>query len=187
MSDMAKTFGIDRWTVGAVKAYLGHSLAPAAGDQLAAALGAFAYGIIPGITTIDHVADDVHTDRLDFPLEHREVGVDAMDIAFLNSKGFGGNNGTGIVLAPHVTRAMLQKRHGAEAMRNWAAANEGVREAIADYDHRMTAGTEAPIYRFGEGVLDGPDLTIDANSIRIPGFEQPVSLDLPNPWADMCD
>ena len=187
MSEMAKIFGIDRWTIGAVKAYLGHSLAPAAGDQLAAALGGFAYGIIPGITTIDHVADDVHTDNLDFPMEHREVGRDAMDIAFLNSKGFGGNNGTGVVLAPHVARSMLEKRHGADAMRAWATANEGVREAIAGYDERMTAGTEAPIYRFGEGVLDGPDLTMDARGIRIPGFDQPVDLDLPNPWADMCD
>jgi acetoacetyl-[acyl-carrier protein] synthase len=186
-NEIASTFGIERWLVGAVKAYLGHSLAPAAGDQLAAALGSFAYGIVPGITTVDAIAEDVHTDRLDFPLEHREVGVDAMDVAFLNSKGFGGNNGTGVVLAPRVVRAMLGRRHGGDAMRAWAERNEGVREAAAAYDARMTAGRETPIYRFGEGVLDGPDLDIDAHRIRIPGFDTPVTLDLPNPWQDMCD
>ena len=127
----------------------------------------------------------MHRDRLEFPLEHREVGVGAMDAAFLNSKGFGGNNGTGVVLAPHVVRRMLERRHGADAMRSWAERNERVRGAIADYDGRMTAGREAPIYRFGEGVLDGPDLDIDAHRIDIPGFEAPVDLDLANPWEDM--
>ena len=185
MSEMAKTFGIDAWTVTAIKAYLGHSLAPAAGDQLAAALGSFAYGLIPGIRTIDHIADDVHTDNVEFPIEHKEAG--ALDVAFLNSKGFGGNNATGVVLSPDVTKRMLERRHGSATLSAWANANEGVREAISDYDARMTRGEEKPIYQFGEGVLDGPDLTIDANGIRVPGFEQPISLDPENPWSDMTD
>jgi acetoacetyl-[acyl-carrier protein] synthase len=187
MSELARTFGIDRWTIAAVKAYLGHSLAPAAGDQLASALGTFAYGLIPGIATIDHVAEDVHREHLDFPLEHVDVGPEGMDVAFLNSKGFGGNNATGVVLGPHVARRMLERRHGADALREWARRNEAVRAASADYDARMTRGEVAPIYQFGEGVLDGPDLTVDDHGIRIPGFGQPVDLDLPNPWSDMTD
>ena len=187
MSELAGTFGIDDWLVTAVKAYLGHSLAPAAGDQLAAALGGFAHGIVPGITTIDAIADDVHTDHLDFPLAHREVGVGGMDIAFLNSKGFGGNNGTGVVLSPSVTERMLAQRHGEQSMTRWRELNESVRAAATAYDERMIQGEEAPIYQFGEGVLDGPDLTIDDRSIRIPGFEQAVTLDFDNPWSDMTD
>ena len=54
--DPAKTFGIERWPVAAIKAYLGHSLATASGDQLAATLGAWQYGVLPGIHTIEHVA-----------------------------------------------------------------------------------------------------------------------------------
>jgi len=168
MSELAGVFGIDDWIIGAIKAYVGHSLAPAAGDQLAAALGTFAYGVIPGIATIDHLAEDVNTSHLDFPLEHREVGVGSMDVAFLNSKGFGGNNATGLVLAPHVARRMLEKRHGAAAMTAWARRNEKVSEAIADYDEQQIRGTVDPIYRFGEGVLEGPDLEISDRSIRIP-------------------
>jgi acetoacetyl-[acyl-carrier protein] synthase len=110
-----------------------------------------------------------------------------MDAAFLNSKGFGGNNATGVVLAPHVTRAMLEKRHGRDAMKRWEAGQERVVEAVAAYDARMTRGEVAPIYRFGEGVLDGPDLTIDPSEIRIPGFARGVRLDAPNPWSDMVD
>jgi acetoacetyl-[acyl-carrier protein] synthase len=185
MSELAGVFGIDDWIIGAIKAYVGHSLAPAAGDQLAAALGTFAYGVIPGIATIDHLAEDVNTSHLDFPLEHREVGVGSMDVAFLNSKGFGGNNATGLVLAPHVARRMLETRHGAAAMTAWARRNEKVSEAIADYDEQQIRGTVDPIYRFGEGVLEGPDLEISDRSIRIPGFDRPVRLDLPDPYDDM--
>ena len=187
MNELARTFGVERWLVAAVKAYVGHSLSPAAGDQLAAALGAFAHGVIPGIRTIDHVADDVQRDRLEFPLDHVEVGARGMDAAFLNSKGFGGNNATGVVLAPHVTRAMLEKRHGRDAMKRWEAGRERVVDAVAAYDARMTRGEVAPIYRFGEGVLDGPDLTIAPSEIRIPGFARGVRLDVPNPWSDMVD
>lgn len=186
-SEMARVFGIDKWTVGAVKAYLGHSLAPASGDQLAMALGSFAYGLIPGIKTIDHIAADVHTDRLDFPMDHVETGKEGLDMVLLNSKGFGGNNATGLILAPHVTRSMLARRHGERAMKQWQKNHEQVAEAIASYDEAMTQGQIEPIYRFGEGVLDGPDLTLSDREIRIPGFDQPVNLDLPNPYPDMSD
>ena len=185
MSELAKLFGIEQWTVGAIKSYLGHSLAPAAGDQLAVTLGSFRYGILPGITTVDHIAEDVHTDRLRFPLDHVEVGPDAMDMALLNSKGFGGNNATGLILAPHVTRRMLAQRHGERAMARWESAHEPVAEAIREYDLAMTRGELAPIYRFGEGVLEGPELELTDRQIRLPGFDQPVSLDLPNPYSDM--
>ena len=61
---VADAFGIQSWPVAAVKAYVGHSLASASADQLAATLGSFKYQIIPGIKTIDQVADDVHQQRL---------------------------------------------------------------------------------------------------------------------------
>ena len=61
---VAEAFGIEDWPVIAVKAYLGHTIAPASGDQLAAALGCFQYGVLPAIKTIDGVADDVYHDRL---------------------------------------------------------------------------------------------------------------------------
>ncbi|HCB44127.1 MAG TPA: beta-ketoacyl synthase, partial [Pseudomonas sp.] len=61
---VAEAFNISSWPVAAVKAYVGHSLASASADQLAATLGSFKYQIIPGIKTIDQVADDVHQQRL---------------------------------------------------------------------------------------------------------------------------
>lgn len=185
MSELAKTFGIARWPVAAIKAYLGHSLSPAAGDQLASALGTFADHIIPGITTIDRVAEDVHTDRLHFPLAHEAVEPGALDAVLLNSKGFGGNNATGLVLSPEQTRRMLEARHGAEAMTRWQRKNESVSAASRQYDTAMGEALQAPIYRFGEGVVDGLDLTLSDDAITIPGFANPVSLAMANPFEDM--
>jgi acetoacetyl-[acyl-carrier protein] synthase len=185
MSELAKTFGIAHWPVAAIKAYLGHSLSPAAGDQLTSALGTFADHIIPGISTIDRVAEDVHTDRLHFPLAHEAVEPGSLDAVLLNSKGFGGNNATGLVLSPEQTRRMLEARHGAEALTRWQRKNEAVSEASREYDAAMGEALQAPIYRFGEGVVDGLDLTLSDASITIPGFANPVNLTMANPFEDM--
>lgn len=185
LNEMSKVFGLAPWIVGAVKAYVGHSLAPASGDQVTATLGVWKYGIIPGIATIDHIADDVHASHLRLESEHIEVGPDAMDAAFINSKGFGGNNATSVLLAPHVVKRMLAHKHGAERMRHHAAENEAVASAAEAYDREMIAGTLSPIYRFGEGVLEGEDLTYDTHAIRVPGFDQAIDLDIANPYPDM--
>ena len=185
LNEMAKAFGIERWNVAAIKAYLGHTLAPASGDQLASALGTWQYGWIPGIATIEGPADDVHHSNLRIGPKHVEIDPKAMDVALVNSKGFGGNNATGVVLSPYVTQAMLAKRHGTDAMQRHARRNESVHAAGLDYDAAATRGEARPIYHFGEDVLEGEDLGIDARSVRVPGYGAPVSLDAENPFGDM--
>ncbi len=185
MDELAGVFGVERWPVAAIKAYVGHSLAPAGGDQLAAVLGAWQYGWIPGITTIDHLADDVHQKRLHFPMQHLQFDPTKMDAAFINSKGFGGNNATALVLSPSVTQRMLQRKHGAAAMKEYQRRNETVKSALVDYDARMSRGEVPPIYQFGEGVLEASDLTITDTQIRVPGYADPIELDLGDPYPDM--
>lgn len=182
LNELARVNGIESLNVGAVKAYVGHSLAPAGGDQLAAALGTFSHGWLPGITSITHIADDVHASHLNLPMAHLELDDDQRDAVLINSKGFGGNNATGVVLSAARTRAMLEKRWGQSAMRAHAQRNEQVEQQASDYDAAMDRGEVAPIYRFGEGVLEGDDLGIDRNELRIPGFALPVRLDLENPF-----
>ncbi len=185
MSALAGVFGIEDWLVGAVKAYVGHSLAPAGGDQLAAVVGAWQHGWIPGITTIDHIADDVHREHLRFSMQHVEIDPTQMDAAFINSKGFGGNNATALILSPTVTRRMLESKHGAAAMTAHARRNESVRKQIDDYDVRMSRGEVAPIYQFGEGVLEASDLTMTDTQIRVPGYAHPIEIALEDPYPDM--
>jgi len=185
LNEVAKAFGIDSWTVAAIKGYLGHPLAPASGDQLASALGSWRYGWIPGINTVDRIADDVHDSNLHFSTRHMEIDPTSMDAVLINSKGFGGNNATGLILSPFVARSMLEKKHGTRAYADYQSRNEAITQAAQEYDEQMTAGKIAPIYEFGQGVVDGQDLSISDREIGIPGFEKSVSLELSNPYPEM--
>lgn len=187
LSTVAASFGIPNWPVAALKAQIGHSLASSAGDQLAGALGLWRYGILPGILSTDRIADDVHVANLDFLLQHRDVGREGMDAVLINSKGFGGNNATASILAPHVALKMLEKKHGRERMLEHARRNEGVLAATQAYDEGMTAGTIAPIYRFDHQVVEGAAVSITAEALHIEGIRNGISLNIPNPYADMCD
>ena len=185
-NELAASFGIAKWPVAAIKAYIGHSLACASGDQLITSLGVWNDGIIPGIVTSEVIADDVHQTNLDFMLQHREVGPEAMDATLINSKGFGGNNATAAILAPHIVRKMLTKKHGNSAMAAHQALNEQVQDRVKAYDESMIQGENSTIYNFGVGVIDGEELQISETDISIPGQKNPVSLDVPNPYEDFC-
>lgn len=185
ISELAGHFGIESWPVAAIKAYLGHSLAVASGDQLAVSLGVWQDGLIPGIKTIDHLAEDVHQANLNILLDHHEVAPDAMQAVLINAKGFGGNNATAAVLSPYVTMDMLRRRHGTAVLGNHARRNEQVAEATAAYDTATTAGENATIYNFGVGVVEGAELEISDRRISIPGQKLDIDLTLPNPYDDM--
>jgi acetoacetyl-[acyl-carrier protein] synthase len=184
-NELAKTFGINHWPITAIKSYLGHSLATAAGDQLVTSLGVWANGIIPGISTVDEVAADVHNSHIDFLLKHKEIDPTEIDATFINSKGFGGNNATGAILSPTITRKMLEKKHGSAAMSKHTKANELVQEKTAQYNVETSAGKNALIYNFGVGVVDGTELTLSDTEIRVPGLKRSISLEVPNPYEDM--
>lgn len=169
---IASAFAIPQWPVNAVKCYLGHSLASASGDQLMAALGTFASGWLPGITTTEAIAGDVHRQHLDFALSHRRLDQPAA--AFLNSKGFGGNNATALVLSPQHSTTLLQRKHGDATIRSWQKRREQTLAAVADYEQKTLTGEARPVYQFGEGVLSGEDLEISASRIRLPGRAMPV-------------
>jgi len=185
LNEMAKVFGIDRLPVCAVKAYVGHSMAPAGGDQLAAALGTWDYGWMPGITTIDHIAEDVHASNLLLPMSHLQIDPQQLEGAFINSKGFGGNNATGFFISPKMTEKMLTQRWGEKHMHAWRLRNETVASAAQDYNERADRGDFPPIYQLGDNVVESEDLSISATEIRIPGFGQSVDLNLTNPYEDM--
>ncbi len=188
LNELAKTFGIERWPVAAIKAYLGHTLGPASGDQLTSVLGTWKHGILPGIASIDHIADDVFQSNLRISPEHLEVGEEEnFDVALVNSKGFGGNNATGVMLSPEVTKKMLRARYGRKKLAEYEKRAESTRELAAEYDQRATQSGIPAIYQFGEGVLEGKDLEISRESLAIPGWDKDIDLNLPNPYEDMME
>lgn len=184
LDEIARANGIDAWPIAGVKAFVGHSQGSAAGDQMASALGSFAHGLIPGLPHLDAVAKDVHAERLRL---FREPLAFAADAAFINAKGFGGNNATGLVLSPAVTERLLAKRHGQAAVDAWKQRREAILAASEAYQERADAANFAVIYRFGEGVLEGPELDIGERAIRIPGYAKPVSLAVDNPFGRLDD
>jgi acetoacetyl-[acyl-carrier protein] synthase len=187
LSQIAQTFGIENWPVTAIKSYIGHSIASASGDQLSASLGTWCDGIIPGILTVDEIADDVHQQNLDFLLQHSEVGREGMDAVLINSKGFGGNNASASILAPHVVERMLGKRHGSKKLKQYKQRNEQVQEQSAENDRAAMEGINNTIYRFDHGVLGSDAIEMTDRQIKIANYEHPVSLELQNHYEDMCD
>ena len=184
LSLAATTFGIEDWPVVAVKAFLGHSIGCAGGDQLAATLGTWATGWLPGIQTIDHIAEDVHQAGLSISPEHKPLQTNA-SWSLINAKGFGGNNASAAVLSPEQTVAMLSKRHGSSAITGWRRAAEQVSQRQQAFEARCLAGSFRPSYRFDHNVLTDADVQLSTDQIRL-GDAGVVSLRSENPYADMC-
>ncbi|MGE8361778.1 beta-ketoacyl synthase [Pseudomonas sp.] len=184
---VASAFAIEQWPVTAVKAFVGHSLATASGDQVISALGSFKYGIIPGIKTIDQVADDVHQQHLSIANVDRQRAPENLDVCFINSKGFGGNNASALVLAPHVVERMLRKRHGEAAFTTYLARREQTRTAAQAYDAQALRGQLDIIYNFGNDLIDDTAIEIGTEQISIPGFSQPLVFKQDDRYADMLD
>lgn len=182
---VAQAFDIYDWPVTAIKAYVGHSLSTASGDQLISALGTFKYQMIPGIKTIAEVAPDVAQERLRFPLQDMDVSGDKMDVAFINSKGFGGNNATAVLLSPAKVEEMLAVRY-ADRFNDYLSQRDTTRAVAEQYARQADAAQLDVIYRFGEPLIDEEGVTITTEGIHIPGFARDVSFDLENPWQDMC-
>lgn len=185
LSQAATSFGATAIPVTAMKAYLGHSQGTAGGDQLHLSLGIWEHGILPGIITSAAVADDVYTAGLKFQLKHENYGKDHFDAALLNSKGFGGNNATAVLLAPHKTLEMLSKRYSKDQLDAYQAKNSAIKAASEAYNQAMIRGEIEPIYRFGHNVLGGEELDITDQKISLPGFKLPVDLTVANEFEDL--
>ena len=164
-SAVAQALWVNDWRVSAIKSHTGHSLGAAAGDQMSALLGIWESGWVPGIGSIDKLADDVVTDRLSFAL--RDVETADCAYALVNSKGFGGNNATATVLSPGVSRALLEKRHSTGAISNWQRANEAVEQSRNDIESARLGGDWQPMYRFNDGVLADEDVRVESGQLVI--------------------
>jgi len=114
------------------------------------------------------------------------VGIQGIDTVLLNSKGFGGNNASAVLMGPHVAHQLMLKKHGTKAMDNMRLAQETHAQVAADYDLQSIRGLSKPTYKFGHNVLAGEDLLINHHEIRIPGYAKAVDLCVSNPFEDMC-
>jgi len=184
LDKVAEAFGINGWPVTAIKAFVGHSLAPASADQLVSSLGVLSHGVLPGIKTIEKVAEDLYDQRLAIALEDTNLGSE-LEVAFLNSKGFGGNNATGVVLSPRRTNDMLAKRFGAKKMSKYSSKREKTESLAREYDEQCLQGDMVPIYKFGTDLIDDDEVVFTDQNLKIPGFKKGVNLKVKSLYEDM--
>ena len=174
---VAATFGHRALPVTAIKCYLGHSLASAAGDQVMAALGTFHDGWLPGISTLDAIADDVHQEHLSLQADHRQITASA---ALINAKGFGGNNATAVLISPQQAIEMLARKHGSAALDRWQDRSKATHDRQATFDDQCLQGQQRVRYRFGESVAEDGDLVLTPEGVSLSGEPALVPF-LPDP------
>lgn len=184
LNEVAKTFAIQNWSVTAMKSYVGHSVSVAGGDQLVASMGVWQYGWIPGIRTIDHIAADVHRSNLNILMDHQSIQDNPMQAVIINSKGFGGNNATSLILSPQKTLDMLTMRHGKDKIKSYWKKNEPIAAHQATVDAQTCQGKERIIYTFGQAMMDHTDVSLTPTSIRLSEFDQSIDLPTINPYLD---
>ena len=186
LNEVAKTFSIQKWPVAAIKSYVGHSVSAAGGDQLIAALGVWQYGWIPGIKTIDHIADDVYRSNLNILMDHYYVGEqgEKIDGVVINSKGFGGNNASALVLSPQQTFKMLEKKYGAGALKHYKNQNVPVKARSNAMDVKTCHGNERIIYKFGQSVMDQTSVSMSQEALQLSEFAKSIDLPMTNPYTE---
>jgi acetoacetyl-[acyl-carrier protein] synthase len=170
LSRVAGAFGIEDWPIAAIKCFVGHTMAAAGGDQLASTLGVFERGILPGIATIDEVAADVERAHLRISPQPLQRSPMEWDAAFLNAKGFGGNNATATIASTGIAMKWLEQRHGRSAITTWRQSNEAVVEQAEAWDRALTAGVAEIVYRFDHEVRGEEHVRIVDGELRIEGY-----------------
>jgi acetoacetyl-[acyl-carrier protein] synthase len=177
LNEVAKTYGIKSLPVTGIKSYLGHSMAPASGDQLTATLGTWNKGIIPGIHSTDSVASDVHHDNLEILLDNKSEEKGFFSAAFLNAKGFGGNNASALILSPEESMTLLSKKYSSTKIKNYQSANQDVVSKSTQHNKQCLRGKYNIIYKFNENVLQGEeDVMLEKNKLSLKGFKRSINL-----------
>tara|TARA_B100001564_G_scaffold16640_1_gene12772 strand:- start:4526 stop:6082 length:1557 start_codon:yes stop_codon:yes gene_type:complete len=168
LNRVAEGFELKNWKVTALKGMLGHTMGPAAGDELMTAIGIWNHGLIPGINSTKKLADDVLSDNLDFCLNTREVDREKVDAIYLNAKGFGGNNGSCGVVSPVFIKSKLSQQE----LNSYEKKLKKTEEKRTVYLEDSNNGNYDLIYRFKEEILDPVgDMKITKDKISISDYK----------------
>ncbi len=175
LNEIANTFGIKNWSVTAIKSYLGHSMAPASGDQLITSLGTWNKGIIPGIHSTEILADDVYSKHLDILLENKTEELNFYKGCFLNAKGFGGNNASAFILSPDETKIKLQSLFSKNKYNQYLNKVGSTQKKSHKYNTSCLKGDYQVTYKFNENVLNGEkDIEISRKGMKLKGFKKQI-------------
>ena len=91
------------------------------------------------------------------------------------------------MLAPHIVEKMLTKRHGEKAISKYKSRNESVAQASLEYDTSTQEGENRTIYKFDHNVLGSESIDLADGKLAVTGLTPQISLELENPYSDMCE
>ena len=173
LSKCATSLNMNDLKVTGLKGYLGHTMGPAGGDQLACALGIFSHGIIPGLNSTPKLADDVVTKNLNFCMQNEEINIQDLDAFFLNAKGFGGNNATASIYNSNFITSLLPQIFTKNEINSYTKSLEAVKNNRLSYQNKCLSGNFDLLYRANEDLLDpASDIEISENSIRLKDYPE---------------
>ena len=155
LSTVANGMGLSEWEITGLKGSLGHTMGPAAGDELMTAIGFWKHGFIPGINTTKKLAEDVYKDNLKFLLNDVEKDNESIDTIYLNAKGFGGNNASAGIISPKIALNLAKQEFSKAEHLKYEQSKEKIRESSINYQESCKKGNYGVIYRFNEEVLAG--------------------------------
>tara|TARA_B100001250_G_scaffold401767_1_gene414029 strand:- start:1413 stop:3101 length:1689 start_codon:yes stop_codon:yes gene_type:complete len=185
ISSMSKAFGIKSLPVTAIKSYLGHSLAAAGGDQMISVLGSWKNNLIPGISSTPKLADNVHTENINFLLENLKFEENDFNFAVLNAKGFGGNNGTALLASPEKTMELLQSKYSQQQIKKYRLQKESIDNQLLENKKKVLHGDIKSRYIFGEDVIDGMnDFEVESHQITNKLNDEKFNLESTLPYKD---
>ena len=171
LSKCATSMGMKDLRVTGLKGYLGHTMGPAGGDQLACSLGIFDHGIIPGLNSTPKLANDVITKNLNFCMKHEEIDTSELDAFFLNAKGFGGNNATTSIYKSDFVTKILPKLFSKSKLTAYETKLEKTRENKLVYNSNCLEGNFNLIYRANEEILNPEtDLEMTSEAIKLKDY-----------------
>ena len=176
LSSVASGMELNEWKITGLKGALGHTMGPAAGDELMTAIGFWKHGFIPGINTTKKLAEDVYKDNLNFILEDAEKDKESIDAIYLNAKGFGGNNASAGIISPKIAIDLAKEEFSKNEHLKYQQNKEKVLESSLNYQESCKRGDYRVIYRFNEEVLEGlEDIEISEEGIKLKGFKTPIN------------
>lgn len=171
LDQFAQVFKIKKWPVTAIKSYLGHTLGAASGDQLMAALGAFALGHVPKIQNLQAVGSGVSQKNLNFLTRHLSQ---TFDLCFVNSKGFGGHNATASILSPKFAATWLRRKAGTKGRKAFEKKSEATEKKRQAWESAYLKGAQMIHYHADRLLSEKSIESLTKTGIKIRGHKKVI-------------
>ena len=103
-------------------------------------------------------------------LKHKAIDSSALDFAVLNSKGFGGNNASALVLSPEYANKFMRAHVTKDAWLDYQARREQVQAKAQAYDDAMSQVLQPTRYLFDNDVVGDARVHVSDSAVAIDGF-----------------